>query len=99
MKLIRRPFKAAALPVILALYLIQGLGLLASSLTSIVTNLLAVAAVLISIAIRMFDLGPVQDSLHMLYTGIGLFIIPYLLGIILVPLAGVRDRMKDFILT
>ena len=99
MKLIRLPFKAAALPIVLALYLIQWLGLLASSLTSIVTNLLAFAAILISIAIRMFNLGTVQDSLHMLYTGLGLFIVPWLLGLIIVPLAGVRESLKDFILT
>ena len=98
MKLIRLPFKAAALPIVLALYLIQWLGLLASSLTSIVTNLLAFAAILISIAIRMFNLGTVQDSLHMLYTGLGLFIVPYLLGVIIVPLAGVRESLRNFIL-
>lgn len=98
MKLIKLPFKAVALPVVLALYIIQWLGLLASSLTSIVTNLLATVAVLISIAIRMFDLGTAQDSLHMLYTGLGLFIVPYLLGVIIVPLAGVRESLRNFIL-
>ena len=98
MKLIKLPFKAVALPVVLALYIIQWLGLLASSLTSIVTNLLATAAVLISIAIRMFDLGTAQDSLHMLYTGLGLFIVPYLLGVIIVPLAGVRESLRNFIM-
>ena len=97
MKLIKLPFRAVALPIVLVLYIIQWLGLLASSLTSIVTNLLATAAVLISIAIRMFDLGTVQDSLHMLYTGLGLFIVPYLLGVIIVPLAGVRESLKDFV--
>ena len=89
MKLIKLPFKAVALPVVLALYIIQWLGLLASSLTSIVTNLLATVAVLISIAIRMFDLGTAQDSLH---------IVPYLLGVIIVPLAGVRESLRNFIL-
>ena len=98
MKLIKLPFKAAVLPVVLVLYVIQWLGLLASSLTSVVTNLLALAAVLISITIRMFDLGTVQDSLHMLYTGLGLFIVPYLLGLIIVPLAGIRESLKDFII-
>ena len=98
MKLIKLPFKAAVLPVVLVLYVIQWLGLLASSLTSVVTNLLALAAVLISITIRMFDLGTVQDSLHMLYTGLGLFIVPYLLGLIIVPLAGIRESSKDFII-
>ena len=98
MKLIKLPFKAVALPVVLALYIIQWLGLLASSLTSIVTNLLATVAVLISSAIRMFDLGTAQDSLHMLYTGLGLFIVPYLLGVIIVPLAGVRESLRNFIL-
>ena len=98
MKLIKLPFKAAVLPVVLVLYVIQWLGLLASSLTSVVTNLLALAAVLISIAIRVFDLGTVQDSLHMLCTGLGLFIVPYLLGLIIVPLAGIRESLKGFII-
>ncbi len=97
MTLVKLPFKIAALPVILVLYLTQWLGLLASSLSSIVTNLLGTAAVLVSIAIRMFNLGTEQDSLHMLFTGLGLFIVPYLLGLILIPLAGVRERLKDFI--
>ena len=97
MALVKLPFKIAALPVILVLYIIQWLGPLASSLSSIVTNLLGTAAVLVSIAIRMFSLGTEQDSLHMLFTGLGRFIVPYLLGLILVPLAGVRETLKDFI--
>ena len=97
MKLIKLPFKAVALPVVLALYIIQWLGFLASSLTSIVTNLLGTAAVLVSIAIQMFNLGTAQDSLHMLFTGLGLFIVPYLLGVVLIPLAGVRESLKDFV--
>ena len=98
MRLLKLPFKIAALPVILILYLIQGLGLLASSVTSVVTNLLGLAAILVSIAIRMFNLGTVQNSMHMLFTGLALFAVPYLLGLILIPLAGVRESIRDFIL-
>lgn len=98
MRLLKLPLKIAALPVILILYLIQELGLLASSLTSVVTNLLGLAAILVSIAIRMFDLGTVQNSMHMLFTGLALFAVPYLLGLILIPLAGVRESIRDFIL-
>ena len=97
MTLIKLPFKIAALPVILALYIVQWLGLLASSLTSIVTNLLGVAAVLVSIAIRMFGTGTAQDSMQMFLTGLGLFIIPYLLGLVMIPLAGIRENLKDFV--
>ena len=53
MTLVKLPFKIAALPIVLILYIIQWLGLLASSLSSIVTNLLGTAAVLVSIAIRI----------------------------------------------
>ncbi len=99
MTLIKLPFKIAALPIILVLYIIQWLGLLASSLSSIVTNLLGTAAVLVSIAIRMFNIGTEQDSLHMLFTGLGLFIVPYLLGVVIIPLAGVRESLREFVTT
>jgi hypothetical protein len=35
----------------------------------------------------------------MLFTGLALFVVPYILGLILIPLAGVRESIRDFILT
>lgn len=68
-----------------------------SSLSSIAANLLGTAAVLTSVGIRMFNIGTAQDSLHMLFLGLRLFSVPYLLGVVIIPLAGVWESLKDFV--
>ena len=35
--------------------------------------------------------------MQMFLTGLGLFIIPYLLGLVMIPLAGIRESLKDFV--
>ena len=80
MFLLKLPFRVAALPVVLALALIQFLTALITGLSSIVTNLIGTLGSATAVCIWMFHLGTDADAYRMLALGIFFIVLPYAAG-------------------
>ena len=66
MFLLKLPFRVAALPVVLALALVQFITALVTGLSSIVTNLIGTLGISTAACIWMFHLGTDADAYRML---------------------------------
>ena len=97
MFLLKLPMKILALPVILVLTLVQWLGVLAAGVSSIALRLIGFAAVMTAVGIWMFQLGTNADAYRMLGFGIFSFILPYLTGVVILPVAGVNAALRAFV--
>ena len=73
MFLVKLPFRILSLPVLALLIVIRVASLLVTGISSLVTNLLGMTAVLAAAGIWMFQLGSDHDAYMML--GFGLFLI------------------------
>ena len=73
MFLVKLPFRILSLPVLALLIVIRVASLLVTGISSLVTNLIGMTAVLAAAGIWMFQLGSDHDACMML--GFGLFLI------------------------
>ena len=80
MFLLKLPFRVAALPVVLALALVQFLTALITGLSSIVTNLIGTLGIATAACIWMFHLGTDADAYLMLALGIFFIVLPHAAG-------------------
>ena len=80
MFLLKLPFRVAALPVVLALALVQFITALITGLSSIVTNLIGTLGIATATCIWMFHLGTDVDAYRMLALGIFFIVLPYAAG-------------------
>ncbi len=78
MFLIKLPFRIAAIPVILALTIVQLITSLITGLSSVVTNLIGILAIAAACCIRMFRLGTDADALYMLASGLLFIVLPHI---------------------
>lgn len=97
MFLVKLPFRVAALPVILALTLIQFLASLITGLSSIVTNLLGTLGIATAACIWMFRLGTDADAYKMLTLGIFFIVIPHVAGWLIGKITEACARLIAFI--
>ena len=97
MFLLKLPFRVAALPVVLALALVQFLTALITGLSSIVTNLIGTLGITTAAYIWMFRLGTDADAYRMLVFGIFLIILPHAAGWIVSKAADACARLITFI--
>lgn len=97
MFLLKLPFRVAALPVVLALALIQFLTALITGLSSIVTNLIGTLGIATAVCIWMFHLGTDADAYRMLALGIFFIVLPYAAGWIVSKAADACAWLITFI--
>ena len=76
MFLVKLPFRILSLPVLALLIVIRVASLLVTGISSLVTNLIGMTAVLAAAGIWMFQLGSDHDACMMLGFGLFLFLAP-----------------------
>ena len=76
MFLVKLPFRILSLPVLALLIVIRVASLLVTGISSLVTNLIGMTAVLAAAGIWMFQLGSDHDAYMMLGFGLFLFLAP-----------------------
>lgn len=76
MFLVKLPFRILSLPVLALLIVIRVASLLVTGISSLVTNLIGMTAVLAAAGIWMFQLGSNYDASMMLGFGLFLFLAP-----------------------
>ena len=76
MFLVKLPFRILSLPVLALLIVIRVASLLVTGISSLVTNLIGMTAVLAAAGIWMFQLGSDHDASMMLGFGLFLFLAP-----------------------
>ena len=97
MFLLKLPFRVAALPIILALALVQFIMALVTGLSSIVTNLIGTLGIATAACIWMFRLGTDADAYRMLALGIFFIVLPHVAGWIVSKAADTCARLIAFI--
>ena len=97
MFLLKLPFRVAALPVVLALALIQFLTALITGLSSIITNLIGTLGIATAACIWMFRLGTDADAYKMLTLGIFFIVIPHAAGWLIGKITEACARLIAFI--
>ena len=96
--LLKLPFRVAALPVVLALALIQFLTALITCLSSIIINLIGTLGIATAACIWMFHLGTDADAYRILGQGIFFIVLPHAAGWIVSKAADVCARLIAFII-
>ena len=76
MFLLKLPFKAAAVSLLIALLAIRLVSALITGLSSIVTNTICTLSLAVAAGIWMFGVGTSQDAMHVLSIGLTFLLIP-----------------------
>ena len=77
MFLLKLPFKAAAVSLLIALLTIRLASALITGLSSIITNTICTLSFAVAAGIWMFGVGTSQDAMHVLSIGLTFLLIPH----------------------
>ena len=97
MALVKTFFKLLALPIIVAVTLIQWVGIFLTQFSTIVFNLLARLIFLIAVAGLMLGIGTGAEAVQMMMVAFVIFIIPHFAGWLIARIAAVNYRLREFI--
>ena len=97
MALVKTFFKLLALPIIVAVTLIQWVGIFLTQFSTIVFNLLAGLIFLIAVAGLMLGIGTGSEAVQMMMVAFVIFIIPHFAEWLLIRIAAVNYRLREFI--
>ena len=97
MALIKIFFKLLALPLIAAVTLTQWVGIFLTQFSTVIFNLLAGLMFLITIAGWMFGFSTGTETLQMLTAGFIVFITPRISEWLIIRIAAINYRLRDFI--
>lgn len=97
MLLIKLFLKMLALPIMMAVTLIQWVGIFLTQFSTILFNLLAGLLFLIAIAGWMFGIGAGTETLQMLTAGFIAFIIPRISEWLIIRITAIHYGLRDFI--
>ena len=97
MALIKIFFKLLVLPLIAAVTLIQWVGIFLTQFSTIVFNLLARLIFLIAVAGLMLGIGTGAEAVQMMMVAFVIFIIPHFAEWLLIRIAAVNYRLREFI--
>lgn len=78
MFLLKLPFRAAAIPLLIALLAVRVASALITGLSSIVTNTICTLSFAVAAGIWMFGVGTSQDAMHVITIGLIFLLIPRL---------------------
>ena len=76
MFLLKLPFRAAAIPLLIALLAVRVASALITGLSSIVTNTICTLSLAVAAGIWMFGVGTSQDAMHVITIGLIFLLIP-----------------------
>ena len=76
MFLLKLPFRAAAIPLLIALLAVRVARALIPGLSSIVTNTICTLSLAVAAGIWMFGVGTSQDAMHVITIGLIFLLIP-----------------------
>ena len=97
MRLLKLFLKMLALPIMLAVTLIQWVGIFLTQFSTVIFNPLAGLLFLIAIAGWMFGIGTGTETLQMLTAGFIVFITPRISEWLIIRIAAINYRLRDFI--
>ena len=97
MALVKTFFKLLALPIIVAVTLIQWVGIFLTQFSTIVFNLLAGLIFLIAVAGLMLSIGTGAEAVQMMMVAFVIFIIPHFAEWLLIRIAAVNYTQRQFI--
>ena len=97
MGLIKLFFKLLALPPMVAVTLIQWVGIFFTQFSAVIFNLLAGLMFLITIAGCMFGLTTGAEAFRMLAVAFVVFIIPHIAEWLIIRIAAINYGLRDFI--
>ena len=97
MALIKMFLKLLVLPLIVAVTLIQWVGIFLTQFSTVIFNLLAGLMFLIAVAGWMFGIGTGADTLRMLTVAFVVFIIPHIAEWLIIRIAVINYGLRDFI--
>ena len=97
MRLIKILHKLLAVPIIVAVTLIQWVGIFLTQFSTIVFNLLAGLIFLIAVAGLMLGIGTGAEAVQMMMVAFVIFIIPHLAEWLITRIAAVNYRLREFI--
>lgn len=97
MFLVKLPFRILSLPILALLIVIRVASLLVTGISSLVANMIGIAAVLAASGIRMFQLGSDRDAYVMLGFGLLLFLAPKAADWIVGKATSLCARLVSFI--
>ena len=97
MALIKIFFKLLVLPLIVAVTLIQWVGIFLTQFLTVIFNLLAGLMFLIAVAGWMFGIGAGAETLQMLTVAFVVFIIPHIAEWLIIRIAAINYGLRDFI--
>ena len=97
MRLIKLFLKMLALPIMMAVTLIQWVGIFLTQFSTVIFNPLAGLLFLIAIAGWMFGIGTGTETLQMLTAGFIAFITPRISEWLINRIAAINYRLRDFI--
>lgn len=97
MALVKTFFKLLALPIIVAVTLIQWVGIFLTQFSTIVFNLLAGLIFLIVVAGLMLGIGTGSEAVQMMMVAFVIFIIPHFAEWLIARISDVNYRLREFI--
>ena len=97
MRLIKLFLKMLALPIMLAVTLIQWVGIFLTQFSTVIFNLLAGLMFLIAVAGWMLGIGTGSEAVQMMMVAFVIFIIPHFAEWLITGIAAVNYRLREFI--
>ena len=97
MRLIKLFLKMLALPIMMAITLIQWVGIFLTQFSTIVFNLLARLIFLIAVAGLMLGIGTGAEAVQMMMVAFVIFIIPHFAEWLIARISAVNYRLREFI--
>ena len=97
MRLIKLFLKMLALPIMMAVTLIQWVGIFLTQFSTVIFNLLAGLMFLIAVAGWMFGIGTGAETLQMMTVAFVVFIIPHIAEWLIIRIAAINYGLRDFI--
>ena len=97
MVLIKIFFKLLLLPIIVAVTLIQWVGIFLTQFSTVIFNLLAGLMFLIAVAGFLFGISTGAETLQIMTVAFVVFIIPHIAEWLIIRIAAINYGLRDFI--
>ena len=97
MRLLKLLHKLLAVPIIVAVTLIQWVGIFLTQFSTVIFNLLAGLMFLIAVAGRMIGIGTGAETLQMITVAFVVFIIPHIAEWLIIRIAAINYGLREFI--
>ena len=97
MALIKTFFKLLVLPIVVAVTLIQWVGIFLTQFSTVIFNLIAGLMYLIAVAGILFGISTGAETLQIMTVAFVVFIIPHIAEWLIIRIAAINYGLRDFI--